>query len=357
MVTRMNGDSQSPRSYVVGTFAGQPTVDLAWIQAMDINDVYLGVWTNWSRGSVLGQTLTLSREHGNHVIALTAFFIAFVATRFWRISCFLFHRWFSDPTSTDALHRQRQIILCNSSSPESALMSLALLVWSWRRRGTQRHLYGVSLLIMFVVICISSFVVAGSFSSRISTDVGNEVLLRPNHCGFIHNSQTAAGNTLMTSYLHQRISTAMNYADQCYEKEPGSSMVECKRFIVPKLPSSVHSTAGCPFQESLCRSNNSNLLLDTGYIDSREHLGLNTPDSQRFQQRQVLHCAPLKVEGYEKRVISSNQTFVTYNYGSMIGGSKSNTTLVEESTYQAEDVEMQYRYNMVSIWGKDFKLV
>lgn len=236
-------------------------------------------------------------------------------------------------------------------------MSLATLLWSWRRLGVRRHLYGVLILIMFVVICISSFLVAGSFSSRISTDVGNEFLLRADHCGFIHNSKTAAGNTLMTSYLHQRISTAMNYAGQCYAKKPVSSMVECKRFIVPKLPSSVNYTAGCPFQGGICRSNHSNLLLDTGYIDSREHLSLNTPDSQKFQQRQVLHCAPLKTEGYERSITSSNQTFVTYNYGNMIGGSKNTITLLEDGTYQAEDIETQYRYNLVSVWGKDFKLV
>lgn len=56
--------------------AAQPTVDLAWIQIMDMNEgVYLGVWTKWSRGSVLGPMLTLNREHGNYVIALTAFFL------------------------------------------------------------------------------------------------------------------------------------------------------------------------------------------------------------------------------------------------------------------------------------------
>lgn len=82
----------------------------------------------------------------------------------------------------ETMHRQRQVILCNSSSPESGLVSLSTLLWVSRRLGLRR-LYGLVLLILFVVICISSFVVAGSVSSRISTDVGNEVLLKASDCG------------------------------------------------------------------------------------------------------------------------------------------------------------------------------
>jgi hypothetical protein len=38
--------------------------------------VYLGKWTNWSRGPVFGATLTLSREDANLLIAFVAFFVA-----------------------------------------------------------------------------------------------------------------------------------------------------------------------------------------------------------------------------------------------------------------------------------------
>ena len=46
--------------------------------------VYLGVWTNWSRGKVYGLTLTLRRQEANLLVAFTAFFIAFVG-RAYRI--------------------------------------------------------------------------------------------------------------------------------------------------------------------------------------------------------------------------------------------------------------------------------
>lgn len=48
--------------------------------------VYLGTWTNWSRGRVMGATLTTTRQYGNLFIAFTAFFVGFVASRFWKMA-------------------------------------------------------------------------------------------------------------------------------------------------------------------------------------------------------------------------------------------------------------------------------
>lgn len=322
---------------------------------MDVNNVYLGIWTNWSRGSVMGRTLTMSREHGNYVIALTAFFIAFVATRFWRISCLAFHRGYSTCGPADAAHRQRQIILCNSSSPESGLALLVCHFWAWRRLGARRIFEFVALII-FTALCISAFVVAGSFSSRISTDMGDEVLLRASDCGFIRLATTAQNATPYNSQYFQKINAAANYAEQCYSSDGTSSLVECKRFITPTLPTAViNNTASCPFDSDICRNSNSNLLLDTGLLDSSQHYGLNTPGNQRFQERRVLHCAPLKTEGFEETKTKGNLTVVEYNYGGSLTGSKNNTEVLNY-TYQISDLESQYPMNSLSMTGKDFIL-
>lgn len=49
--------------------------------------VHLGTWINWSRGRVMGATLTLDRRDGNLLIAFTAVFVGIVTERFWRIAC------------------------------------------------------------------------------------------------------------------------------------------------------------------------------------------------------------------------------------------------------------------------------
>lgn len=72
-------------------------------------DVYLGVWTNWSRGRILGATLTLERTYGLLLLSFTATFVGFVASRSWRIITLVLHRIYSTPEPRDALHHQRQV--------------------------------------------------------------------------------------------------------------------------------------------------------------------------------------------------------------------------------------------------------
>ncbi|KAI1157431.1 hypothetical protein F5B18DRAFT_645083 [Nemania serpens] len=102
---------------------------------VDQYPVHLGIWTNWSGGRVLGATLTLRRSDANLLIAFTAFYIAFVASRFWRIVCFAFHRQYATATSQSALYHQRQAILRNSSTPEEGMLQLARLMWANREKG------------------------------------------------------------------------------------------------------------------------------------------------------------------------------------------------------------------------------
>jgi hypothetical protein len=89
--------------------------------------IYLGIWTNWSRGSVLGQTLTVTRRNGDLLIAFTAFFIAFVGSRFWRIVSLALHRSYSTAQPSSAAHHQRQIILRNTDSADAGLLKLIQL--------------------------------------------------------------------------------------------------------------------------------------------------------------------------------------------------------------------------------------
>lgn len=85
--------------------------------------VYLGVWTDWSRSRVLGATLTLTRQQANLLIAFTASFVVFVGSRFWRIVCLALHQAYSTSDLSDALHHQRQVVLRNSGSSDSGVVS------------------------------------------------------------------------------------------------------------------------------------------------------------------------------------------------------------------------------------------
>lgn len=284
------------------------------------DDVFLGRWTNWSRGPVFGPTLTMTQENGKYLIAFIAFFVTFVATRFWRICCFFLHRFHSTNHPSAAPYHQRQAILRNSSSAESGLLSLLCLCWAWRQPRPKQLLALLSpALVAFIVL--AGFSIAGIFSSQISSTAGNEVLLSSAKCGImIGTSIIADALRVVAPYQSRVIDNALNYAQQCYFSSD-SSMVDCNRFVVPRLAAaSIDYSAECPFESKMCRSNTSNLRIDSGYIDSNRDLGMNAPPEERFMWRTVLHCAPLATEGYRSNVTNEhNQTFIRYHYGRTLG--------------------------------------
>jgi hypothetical protein len=101
------------------------------------------------------------------------------------------------------------------------------------------------------------------------------------------------------------------------------------------------NNSSCPFKDGLCRSNDANLLLDTGYIDSNDDLGLNAPQNQRFAWRYVLQCAPLETQGYTSEVTQGNTTWARYNYGALAATLLYNSTAYN-FTYEVEDLSSQY---------------
>lgn len=320
--------------------------------------VYLGLWTNWSRGAVLGKTLTTTKGTGNLIIAFTAVFIGFVSSRFWRIASILLHRAYSTVTPQDAVHHQRQIILRNAGTPESGLLTALQVLWAWKRpRARPRRLLSLLPLILLSGFCLASFSIAGGFSSNISTAVGDEVLLKGDHCGSVNSTiSTNEDAGLIWRNNAEDLNNAANYAQQCYGSS-GTLTVECNKFIISRLPTAiVNENASCPFDEKLCRSQHGNIQLDTGHLDSNDHLGLNAPQDRRFSLRFVLTCAPLQTEGYTSSFNENGTTWTRYHYGTgEIGGSDNHTYF--NYAYEIEDSEKQYTFAHVAAFpGHNFRL-
>lgn len=301
--------------------------------------VHLGVWTDWSRGAILGRTLTMSRVDANLLIAFTASFIAFVATQFWKVLCLMIHRYCSTHSPESALHCQRQVILRNSAGPENGLVSLIRLSWAWRQLGCRRLLH-LLLITSLAALTISAFTVAGGFSSTISSAIGDIVLINSANCGFIELSADASSVGPGLILVSNQLTNAANYAQQCYSADR-SGMLGCGRFVMDQVPMLVNTNAPCPFAEGLCRTNQSNILLDTGHIDTNDVLGLNAPMKERSSFRNVLSCAPLVTEGYTSRENTSSATFVQYHQGQLLKGPVENRTVVNY-TYRTNDIESQY---------------
>ncbi|KAK8004809.1 hypothetical protein PG990_010846, partial [Apiospora arundinis] len=286
--------------------------------AMDVDgEVYLGVWTNWSRGSsVMGATLTMTRQNGNLLIAFTAFFVPFVAARFWLIFALWFHQYFSTSDLRDTIYHQRQIVLRNASSPESGIISLIRLLWAWRKTGRRLWLR-ILPLILFTLLSIGSFTAAGGFSSHISTS--GEVRLKGDNC------EISASNTAMnlTEFNAGRADTAAfinaiaSYSQQCSSNQT-SNLLVCSRFVTSSVPTAAMDYhAPCPWNPESCRRTSSNVRFDTGHLNTNDVFGLNSPKEETMTFRYVLQCAPLALENRSFPITASDHGFTAYNFGPM----------------------------------------
>lgn len=304
---------------------------MADTQAVINYPVYIGVWTNWSLGGrVTGSTITLTHRNGALLTAFLAVFITVVGSSLWRIICFALYQSFlpKKRLSLDGLYHQRQAILRNASDEKTSFISLCQIVWAWRQRAFRplRRMVPIIGLSLFVITASS---LAGIFSSRISSGMGNEVLISSSTCGI--PSINVSGNAtiqqvveVLSPWNSQRLASYSNYAQRCYSNS--SDIDSCAPFIKRQLFTSVNKNADCPFEERICRNKNRNIKLDTGYLDSREDLGLNTPTSLQFKFRYTLHCAPLKSENYTKVAFySQDKPYVQYFYGTPLNYSSNIT--------------------------------
>ena len=128
----------------------------------------------------------------------------------------------------------------------------------------------------------------------LSTSTGDEVLLLPGKCGWL-NATEAYENITEFEALRQPLLTnqainAANYAQQCYSTD-STGTLDCNGFVKNRIASTVQFDAPCPFDESMCRGT-SNVLLDTGYIDSHSYFGVHAPANERVLYRGTLQCAP-----------------------------------------------------------------
>lgn len=98
------------------------------------SDAYIGIWTNWSKGRILGATLTIPRREAGLLTAFLAIYVSAVGGQFWRIVCYAFHQARARQIARrgDVVHRQIQVLLRNSEGAGGGLWEFARLPFQWR---------------------------------------------------------------------------------------------------------------------------------------------------------------------------------------------------------------------------------
>ncbi|KAI1359055.1 hypothetical protein F5Y08DRAFT_350059 [Xylaria arbuscula] len=255
------------------------------------------------------------RDNANLLIGAVTFFITIVAVYIWKIISFSLHAYYSDPGPRDGLYHQRQAIIRNSSSAAGTVLSLVNLIWAWRK-VTKSWLRLLPLLLLTIITAIG-LAIASIFASRVAT--GSEVLITGSGCGMVvpdlSDPSLSEVFTDYTPYLADSLTQASIYASQCYEGSSSSSM-GCGVFVKPHLKAEkIDTNASCPFP-SLCQTEDSNLLIDTGLLNSHNDFGINAPEDERFLFRMAVACAPLMSENYSKIYnVSQDRSYTQYYYG------------------------------------------
>lgn len=252
--------------------------------ALPSDRVYQGFWIDYSRGTVIGATITTTANTANLIIAITSLLVAFTGAHLWELVAFVHHSRISSRDPQPTLHRQRQFLVRNIVSPGAFVLEMIKVGWGWRRHHPWASLFFMALV---ALICSVGFLTAGIFVSLLVSNSGIQVLAKSASCGFV--SWQNESTPLHRSYQQQALKQAINYAEECYNKT--GELPQCNIYAQPNITIQHVSEADCPFP-GLCTGHTA-LRLDTGLMDSKEVFGINMPSNLRVQMQRAITCAPI----------------------------------------------------------------
>jgi len=263
-------------------------------------NVYIGTWWNYSNNVL---TLTLRDKEAGILTAALVIFVGFVATNSWNILKFILHQLRATDDTGDELHRQQQVALRNSANHMHAFLLMTRLAFGWgitKRRVSKRDAFGGSIfLISLTLIASLGWAAAQLFLAVFWTAAGDQFLVVPSNCGWIPrcgNISTPKAQACY-DYVKAGLDNANTYQLQCYRGRNESDNSKCSGFPVPHI-GWTGSDADCPFgNKDLCIATNSTpFRMDTGYINSIAHLGVNSDPSSAIDYRYRATCSPLVLD-------------------------------------------------------------
>jgi len=261
--------------------------------------VQIGFWRNWDPNIAShGLTLTLPIAGAVIFVSFTTFLIAIAGQHLWAISAFVLHQLRSTPVERDGLYHEQQSLLANTLSSATTAWKLLSMLFKWRKSSNQ-PVWPTACLVFAAVFQILA-VASTSIAISRWLHVDNVVLAKGDRCGSFSPDltfQTSVSRLEQNNifYLWGRwvASESLNYAQRCYFRtrpEAGA----CKAFQMPSFPIT-NRTVKCPFDERMCALSTA-FEVDSGYLDSDKHLGINLPPDSRVRLRKIITCAPTLAE-------------------------------------------------------------
>jgi hypothetical protein len=278
-------------------------------KALDPSDyIYQGCWVNWSKGRVVGSTLTLSSTNSTLLTNMLALFVTMAGGQFWTVVRFSLHQLRASAQIPDrqvnVQFNKEQVVLRNTTSAFTTIQLLFTLGWASRNSTSRRPPTSIPVVIV-AIFSAAFFIVAGAFSNTL-INAGPQVLSRSPFCGFWNQTYLETVNfgpniSSMEDFMlydealarsDHDVELSVQYAQGCYlQQSTGSS--NCDTFQSSSLQYTVLDNQTCPFGSELCRPNVGTLVLDTGLLDTHTDLGINAAKVDRLLYRRVSKCTVL----------------------------------------------------------------
>lgn len=260
-------------------------------------NVYVGVWTDWSSNSIPFNTLTLPVVWGGFLVAFLAMYVRTAGRQLWNIIRFAAHQTSAarNRYEEEAPFLQQQAILRNTSTSMTAGFKLASTSFAWRKSAPTSAKRAHKLMILALLHSLV-FALAGLFSSRVTKAGRQDILITGGNCGewSTLDSTEATTEAWQSKVLTDSISAAA-YASNCYKD--GDGLLGCTSYVSDSLPWTFNTNETCPFASGMCFGGDTAAYsMDTGPLDSRDDLGINTKESLKFRHKRT--CAPVEGKGF-----------------------------------------------------------
>ncbi|KUJ23520.1 uncharacterized protein LY89DRAFT_184506 [Mollisia scopiformis] len=275
--------------------------------------VYVGFWVNYSKGAILGSTLTLPERNGVILIAAVAIFIQLIGLQSWGIIRFITHQFRTTTQARDGLFHQQQAILRNDTSDIGTVWWFTRMAYAWRSRTQKisRRSIGV---ILIAILHLVAFGAASVLASHITTTDDQVLGVRSPYCGAwaLDTSDPFDSSTYIpyATYMETTMQTSDKYVQDCLVQ--GQSLPECKTFKQLGFNWTSSTNQPCPFDDMCLGSGDNSLHLDTGLLDSSRDFGINGKAEDRIQWRKTATCVPITTSGYSKHG-ASTMTYDRFN--------------------------------------------
>jgi hypothetical protein len=303
---------------------------------------------NLDNGAVQGASLTLPNQWALIISGFLALFVKLVGGHLWEAICFAIHQTKASLDSQDDIHHQIQLVLRNSEHESTFVWKLIKI--GLAHQGARFDMSRRSVLLVLLAIAHGLGIwAAGGLSSRFIAG-SDEVQSLPTICGWMKedsfdNISDATWDTtnallVMARYRYRK---SASYARSCYG-QVGGTPAACGIFRELSLPYTISTTTPCPFDEKIC--NGSAISIDTGFLRSDLHLGINTRPKDSISFRKELTCVPLAgqkyTDGWKNRTERNGEVisrYIGYEFGSRIGNSD---TLYSNDTFAISDLDFLF---------------